>query len=221
MMPDVNSRLQVIANFVQNYLKESYGKRSKVDKASLKRYLLGVDYRWQHTLRVAQFGKVMAENEGVDLELVAAACLLHDVAWFDTNADASREHGRIGAEISRQFLGNMGYATEQIENICYSVASHVDEDHPITLEAKILSDADNVDRFGPYRILQWCFSDIGDYEKLTVKLSERIHRLEAYREENPLFTSTGQQLFAEQLNLQIRFFCEFVGEKSLTVMPQL
>ena len=221
MITDVNARLQKIAGFVQNYLKESYSKRTKVDKTNLKRYLLGADYRWQHTLRVAQFGKVIAENEGVDLELVSAACLLHDVAWFDTNADSSREHGRLGAEISRQFLEKMGYSSEQIENICYSVASHVDEDNPTTLEAKILSDADNVDRFGPYRILQWCFSDIEDYEKLTTKLSDRIHRLETYREENPLFTSTGQQLFAEQLNLQIRFFCEFVGEKSLTFMPRL
>jgi len=221
MISDVNARLQKIADFVQKHLHESYDKRTKADKANINRYLLGVDYRWQHTLRVTQFGKVLAENEGVDVELVAAACLLHDVAWFDTNADTNREHGRIGAETSRPLLKKLKYDSEQIENICYAVSSHVDEDHPITLEAKILSDADNVDRFGPYRVLQWCFSDIDDYEKLTTKLNERIRRLEHYREKNPLFTSTGQQLFAEQLNLQIRFFCEFVGEKSLTVMPQL
>jgi len=221
MKSEVNARLHKIADFVQKYLAESYDKRSKADKANLKRYLLGVDYRWHHTLRVAQFGKVIAENEGVELERVAAACLLHDVGWFDTTADSSREHGRLGAKISEGFLKSLGYNPEIIENICYSVAAHVDEDHPKTLEAKILSDADNVDRFGPYRVLQWCFSDINDYEKLTAKLSDRIRRLEHYREENPLFTSTGQQLFAEQLNLQHRFFCEFVGEKSLTVMPQI
>ena len=221
MISETNARLQKIANFVQQYLAESYEKRSKADKANLKRYLLGVDYRWHHTLRVAQFGKVIAENEGVELEWVEAACLLHDVCWFDTTADSSREHGRIGADLSRPFLARLGYTPDAVENICYSVASHVDEDHPVTLEAKILSDADNVDRFGPYRVLQWCFSDINDYEKLTTKLSDRIRRLEHYREENPLFTACGQQLFAEQINLQHRFFCEFVGEKSLTVMPQI
>ncbi len=221
MISDVNARLQKIGAFVQGYLKDSYAKRSRADKTKFKRYLLGLDYRWHHTLRVAQFGKVIAENEDVDLELVSAACLLHDVGWFDTTADTNREHGRIGARISQAFLQSLGYVPEKVENICYSVASHVDEDNPTTLEAKILSDADNVDRFGPYRILQWCFSDINDYEKLTAKLSERIRRLEHYREENPLFTTTGQQLFAEQLNLQHRFFCEFVGEKSLTVLPQL
>ena len=221
MTADINARLQTIADFVQSYLNESYQKRSKADKTKLNRYLFGADYRWQHTLRVTQFGKIIAENEEANVELVTAACLLHDVAWFDTRAENSREHGRIGAEKARPVLKNIGYKASQIDNICYSIAAHVGEDEPNTFEAKILRDADDVDCFGPYRILQWCFSDIGDYEKLTTKLSERIHRLEQYREENPLFTLTGQQLFAEQLNLQIRFFCEFVGEKALSVMPQI
>lgn len=214
-------RIQKIADFTQNYLLVSYKKRSKKDKTNLKRYLSGADYRWQHTLRVAQFGKVIAENEGVDVESVLAACLLHDIAWFDTDAENNREHGRIGAAIARPFLESLGYSKRRVKKICYSIASHVDEENINTLEARIVSDADNVDRFGPYRILQWCFSDIKNYEKLAAKLSERIPRLEQYREENPLYTSTGQQLFAEQLNLQLRFFSEFVGEKKLSVIPQI
>jgi putative nucleotidyltransferase with HDIG domain len=215
----INTRLQKIADFAHTYLLESYQKRSKKDKTTLDRYLLGADYRWQHTLRVAQFSKVIAENEGADVELILAASLLHDIAWFDTTAENSREHGRIGAEKAQPFIQDLGFSRKQIKNICYSIASHVDEDHPGTPEARVLSDADNVDRFGPYRILQWCFSDIKDYELLAAKLNERIKRLEHYREENPLFTPTGRQLFAEQINLQLRFFNEFVGEKKLSVMP--
>lgn len=221
MNTELNSRLLKVSDFVQSYLKDSYLNRSEEDKANLDRYLSNADYRWKHTLRVCQFGKVIAENEAADVELIVTACLLHDVAWFDTNADNSREHGRIGSEKSRPVLESLGYDQDQIMKICYSVAVHVDVDNPDTLEAKIVSDADNVDRFGPYRILQWCFSDIDDYEKLAAKLSERINRLEHYREENPLFTPTGQQLFAEQLDLQIRFFSEFVGEKALSVIPRI
>ena len=221
MNTEQNSRLHKISEFVQTYLKESYQNRSAEDKANLNRYLSNAEYRWKHTLRVAQFGKVIAENEAADVELIVAACLLHDVSWFDTNAENSREHGRIGAEKAKPVLERLGYNQDQIENICYAIANHVDEDKLGTLEAKILSDADNVDRFGPYRILQWCFADIEDYDKLASKLSERIHRLEHYRKENPLFTPTGQQLFAEQLSLQIRFFSEFVGEKELSVMPRI
>jgi len=221
MISKPNARLQKIADFTESYLNESYQKHSGKAKANLNRYLSGVDYRWQHTLRVAQFGKVIAENEEADVERVLAACLLHDLAWFDTNAANCRNHGRIGAEKAKPFLEGLGYKPKSVKNICYSIASHIDEDHPDTIEARIVSDADNVDRFGPYRILQWCFSDIGDYEKLAVKLNERIQRLEQYREENPLHTLTGRQLFAEQINLQLRFFCEFVGEKKLSVMPQI
>jgi putative nucleotidyltransferase with HDIG domain len=221
MTDKINARLQKIADFAHSYLLESYQKRSKKDKANLARYLLGVDYRWQHTMRVAQFSKVIAENESADVELVLVASLLHDIAWFDTNAENSREHGRIAAEKARPFLESLGYSGTQIRNICYSIASHVDEDNPDTPEARVLSDADNVDRFGPYRILQWCFADIKDYELLAAKLNERIKRLEQYREENPLYTPTGWQLFAEQINLQLRFFNEFVGEKKLSVMPQI
>jgi putative nucleotidyltransferase with HDIG domain len=221
MTTDRNKRLLDISHYVEEYLEISYGKRTKAEKLILHRYLFGLDYRWKHTLRVAQFGKVIAESEPADEELVLAACFLHDIAWFDTNADNSIQHGRLGAEIARPFLKKLGYRKTQIENICYAIAAHVNEDHPDTLEARIVSDADNVDRFGPYRILQWCFSDIDDYNKLSAKLSERIHRLEDYRKENPLFTLMGQQLFAEQLDLQIRFFCEFVGERELSVMPQI
>ena len=99
-------------------------------KSNLNRFLSNAEYRWKHTLRVAQFGKVIAENEAAEVELIVAACLLHDVAWFDTNADNSREHGRIGGEKCQPILENLGYNQEQIDTICYAIAAHVDEDNP-------------------------------------------------------------------------------------------
>ncbi len=116
---------------------------------------------------------MIAENEDADVELVVASCILHDIAWFDTNSDNSREHGRIGSEKAKPILESLGYNKEQIDTICYAISTHVDEDNPETLEAKIISDADNVDRFGPYRILQWCFADIEDYDKLATKLARQ------------------------------------------------
>ena len=214
-----NARIKRIAEFVYEYLKESYEKRE--DKEKLKPYLFGVDYRWQHTLRVSQFGKVIAESEGADAELVVASCLLHDIAGFDVTGEKNQEHGIIGADLSRPFLVELGYSPDQIETICYAISSHVNVENPLSIEAKIVSDADNVDRFGPYRILQWCVSDLENYKKLSDKLKERIKRLEKYRENNPLETETGKQLFAEQLHLQILFFSEFVGEENLTSIPVL
>ncbi len=216
---NINRRLTKIADFVNSHLFETYQNRK--DRARLDQLLFHADYRWQHTLRVAQYGKVIAESEAADPELVLAACLLHDVAWFETDPDNSREHGRMGAAISRPILENLKFTPEQIENVVYSIASHVDVEHPESLEAQILRDADDIDRYGPYRILQWCYPDIGNYSKLGERLRDRIARLERYRQENHLFTGTGKQLFAEQLDLQISFFSEFVGENNLSIMPTI
>lgn len=214
-----NKRLLSIADFSRGYMEKAYQQRT--DRARLDQILSHAGYRWEHTQRVAQYGKVIAEADGANVELVVAACLLHDIAWFDTNSENNREHGRIGAKIARPFLEGLGYAPEDVENICYSIASHVDEESPTTVEAQIISDADNVDRFGPYRILQWCFPDIGNYDGLADKLKERLQRLEQYREKNLMFTPTGRQLFGEQLDLQIKFFSAFIGEKELTILPRI
>jgi uncharacterized protein len=218
---DRNKRIQVIAEQVHGYLKTSCARRSASDRRMLQRYLLDHEYRWRHTLRVAQFGKVIAETEEANVEQVILACLLHDIAWFDTPAEKSIEHGRVGARIAEGMLASQGCNAVEIAEITEAIAAHVDVDNPGSLTAKILSDADNVDRYGPYRILQWCFADIKEYDKLAIKLNERLQRLEAYRSKNPLHTPTGRQLFEEQLDLQIAFFSGFVGEKEICFVPTI
>ena len=215
---DTNTRLQRIADFVRARQKEMYLKRE--DRAEFDRLLVGLDYRWRHTLRVAQWGKIIAEAEGADVELAAAACLLHDVASFDVMPN-DNDHGRVGAQIARPLLNETGYTPEQVENICISVAEHADVKNPSTLEARVVTDADNVDRFGAYRVLYMCLPDIGDYDKLTEKLRKRVERLESYRAKSPLYTATGQRLFAEQLDFQIAFFRKFVEEHEASVLPAL
>ncbi|MDO9130845.1 MAG: HD domain-containing protein [Anaerolineales bacterium] len=215
---DTNTRLQKIADFVRAHQQQTYLKHP--DRAGLDRNLVDFDYRWRHTLRVAQWGKIIAEAEGADVVLVAAACLLHDVASFDVMPD-DRDHGRAGAEIARPLLEELGYTPEQVEAICYAVAAHADVENPETLEARVVTDADNMDRFGAYRVLYMCLPDIGDYDKLTEKLRKRIERLESYRSKSPLCTLTGQKLFAEQLDFQIAFFKKIIEEHDASVLPTL
>jgi uncharacterized protein len=218
MTTDGNERLQKIADFVRPRLQEMYARRP--DRADLDRSLLHAEYRWQHTLRVAGYGRQIAAAEGASLELTVAACLLHDVSWFDMMAD-NRDHGRVGAEIARPFLIEAGYAPAQVENICHSVATHVDVENPDTLEARITSDADNIERFGAYRILQWCLPEVGDYAALSKKLADRLPRLRCYQEKAPLFTETASRIFAGQLELQILFFEKMIQEYRGCALPPL
>jgi putative nucleotidyltransferase with HDIG domain len=205
-----NDRLEQIARFVHDRLREVASQRVNPN--------LDPEYRWQHTLRVSNYGRMIAEAEGANVELVIAACLLHDVAHFDQ--DNWKEHGRLGARIIRPFLADLGYSPEETDNICYSVAVHVDGradvEHPETLESKIVSDADNIDRFGAYRIIQWCTADVENYEGLTAKLRQRLQTLEDYRRRRVMETETGHHLFNRQLELQIAFFKALVEEGELT-----
>lgn len=181
-------------------------------------------YRWEHTLRVSQYGKEIAQREGANVPVVIAACLLHDVAHFDP-LEHHKDHGRLGAQISRPLLAGLGYPAEDVDNICYSIAVHVDGragyEHAATLESKIVSDSDNIDRFGAFRILQWCVPVMADHAKLVDKLSRRLRKCEEYRRENPLETATGRDYFARQLDLQISCCKALVAEGHLTTLPQV
>jgi putative nucleotidyltransferase with HDIG domain len=205
-----NDRLEEIARFVHDRLHKVASQRENPT--------LDPEYRWQHTLRVSHYGRMLAEAEGASIELVVAACLLHDVAHFDQ--DNWKEHGRLGARIIRPFLADLEYSPEEVKKICYSVAVHVDGradfEHPETLESKVVSDADNIDRFGAYRIIQWCTVGVEDYQELIAKLRQRLQTLQDYRQRRVMETETGHRLFNRQLDLQITFFKALVEESELT-----
>ena len=183
------------------------------------------DYRWKHTLRVAQYGRRIAEAEGGDVEVVMAACLLHDVSKFD-DREYGVDHGRISARIARPLLETLGYSAEQVNNICYSIAVHVDDrsdfEHPVTLESKIVNDADNIDRFSVYRLLIQFRDHAENLDLLVEKAQRRLSWLRKYRQEDNMSgTPTGAELFNRQLDLQIEFLEQLVESGRLTVEAKI
>jgi uncharacterized protein len=211
-----NDRIERIAEFVERHLHKMAREYPSTENNPV--------YRWEHTLRVAHYGKEIALAEGADIEQVIAACLLHDVAHFESDDDY-KDHGRRGAKIARSILKELGYEPAPIDNICYAIAVHVDGeadfDHPYTIEAKCVTDADNVDRFGAYRVLQWCVPEMEDFPALAAKLTQRIEQLKEYRATEMLLeTPTGDHLFKEQLDRQITFFEALVKEFQITSLQK-
>ena len=87
------------------------------------------------------------------------------------------------------------------------------------MEARIVTDADNIDRFGAYRVLSYCQSEIDDYMKLTDHLRKRVEKLESYLVKSPLLTISGRNIFEDQLTFQINFFRKFIEESDSSVLP--
>ena len=67
-------------------------------------------YRYEHTLRVAWWGKKIAESEGWNPEPLIIACLLHDVGYPLCKDFADlKNHPKYSAEIAEKFLKQIGY----------------------------------------------------------------------------------------------------------------
>ncbi len=211
-----SERINKLAEYAKEYLYSMAEKREGP--------FVDPDYRWQHTLRVANIGKRIAEAERANVEQVVAACLLHDMAHFNDD-DHYRDHGRLAAQLCRPFLSELGYSEEEVNAICYAVAAHVDDDagfeHPPTLESKIVSDADNIDRFSAYRTMLYCQDEIFDFKALVAKLAERLKTLEDYRGKRMMGSETGHRLFNEKLDRQIEFYKAILAQDEITKLPEL
>ena len=106
-----------------------------------------------HVLRVYDTCLRLAEEEpGVDLDVLKAAALLHDIARVEEYQDTSGkvDHAVLGAEKAARVLEDLGYPEEKIERIRHCIVSHRfrGADAPETREAEILFDADKLDMVG-------------------------------------------------------------------------
>ena len=172
------------------------------------------DYRFEHSVRVANIGKIIAEKEGMDIEAMVIACLLHDIAYINKfeSREEARNHGRYSAKIARPFLEEIGMEPETIGDICYGIAIHVDDkaDFPGERTAFALSigDADNIDRFDAYRIfenLTWVKYDEMDISEKKEHVQKVLERLESYKNLD-FATETGKNMWLEKLDYQIGFY---------------
>ncbi|MBQ2302431.1 MAG: HD domain-containing protein [Oscillospiraceae bacterium] len=172
------------------------------------------DYRFEHSVRVANIGKEIAEKEGMDSDAMVIACLLHDISYineFKTREEA-RNHGRYSAKIARPFLEKIGMEPEVIEDICYGIAIHVDDEADFpgerTVFAQTVGDADNIDRFDAYRIfenLKWVkYDEMSLFEKRE-HCEKVLERLESYKSLD-FATETGKKMWIEKLDYQIEFY---------------
>ncbi|MCW3982124.1 MAG: HD domain-containing protein, partial [Candidatus Bathyarchaeota archaeon] len=127
-----------VSGFVRDYLARTGKKRADE--------VWGAKYRWEHTLRVAHWARVLATEEDANVDKCVVAALFHDVSHFVS--EDYRKHGAESAAIAREFMLNEGLSDDFIGEVCYAVESHVGERNPKTLEAKVLQDADTIDRFG-------------------------------------------------------------------------
>lgn len=171
-------------------------------------------YRLEHTFRVANIGKIIAEREGFDLEAMVIACLLHDISYiyeFKTEEEW-KNHGRTSARLIRSFVESLKFPKETENDILFGIAIHVDGEADFlgvkTPFAECISDADNIDRFDVYRIyetLKYAKYDELPSDKQREFCMNRISGLVRLLSQT-YGTKTSTALFHEKLMFQKQFF---------------
>lgn len=122
--------------------------------------------RLNHTLRVLNFAEQLAKREKADLEVIQFAAILHDVGKY--KEDQTFNHADVSAEMSKKILKNYNLTKKQKENIVHAVKEHSyhKQGQLRTIEAKILKDADTLDRLSPARIINFFY--YGALKKRTI-----------------------------------------------------
>lgn len=105
----------------------------------------------EHVYRVLGVALDIAATEAqADVDVVIAACLLHDIARRDQLRDKHVCHAERGAEKAEKFLKKNGFDEGFARRVADCVRTHRFRkgDAPQSIEAKILYDADKIDVCG-------------------------------------------------------------------------
>lgn len=106
--------------------------------------------RFEHSLRVYRWAIKLQSKLGGDLDIIALAALLHDIGWDD-----KRPHGEVGAELAVEYLDSLGVDPEIIRRVGEIIMIHTDKDTDaeLSIECKIVMDADLLDEVGAIGLL--------------------------------------------------------------------
>ncbi len=193
----------------EDFLKDTFN-----NSAYLQEHPDELTYRLEHSYRVANIGKQIAEAEGFNSTHMIIACLLHDISYCQEmcNKEQRMDHGRMAARIARPFLNDLALPSECINDILYGIAIHVDDEADFewkrTPFAESISDADNIDRFDVYLIYETleynAFSKLPLADK-THMVNSTLERLKGLRDLRQA-TQFAAILWQQRIDYYISFY---------------
>jgi len=126
---------------------------------------------WLHVKRVANLAEELQKNEGGDQEIMMLSVYLHDIGRAREDNGEIKDHAAWGAKKAGEILSNQGYDQEVIESVQHCIEAHRYSNNiePETVEAEILSDADNLDAIGATGIAR-TFSFSGESQQPLARL---------------------------------------------------
>lgn len=171
-------------------------------------------YRFEHTIRVANWGKKIAQAENLNEEALVIGCLLHDISYCEEqkNKEERLNHGRRSAEISKDFLMSLDIQEDLKKEILYGIGAHVDGktdcDGKPTVLSRSINSSDNLDRFDIYRIHESLIFEQFTSMSLEEKIKHCVYRIDTSKKllEIEMATKYATNIFHKELEYIIQFF---------------
>ena len=163
---------------------------------------------FKHVERVLKLSSEIGAVLKANLPVIKIAALLHDVGRSLKKEDEVKNHAEISAELAENFItkNNFNIAIEDVENILHCIRAHSfsNDLEPITLEAKILSDADKLDALGAiglYRTIGFTVSRNRGLDDVIEHLENKILKLK-----NRLFLDVSKEIAKSREKTIINFY---------------
>ena len=184
----------------------------------------------EHVYRVLNYAIDIAKHDGgANTELLAVACLLHDIGREEQFADPSIDHAVYGAGKAHKWLVENGYSSGFADAVKSCICSHRfrSDNPPQSLEAKILFDADKLDVCGAVGIARTLFykahvseplysltetGDVGDGTNDTDPSFLKEYKFKLENMYDKFYTKRGSELAAKRKSAAKNFYDSLLAE---------
>jgi len=111
-------------------------------------------HEFDHTQRVYNISLSISKGEDVDMDVVKAAALIHDIVRAKEDSGEIECHAKKGAELAKEILSKTDFPKDKIDKVCEAIRVHRYSKglKAKTKEAEILQDADRLDALGAVMI---------------------------------------------------------------------
>jgi len=165
--------------------------------------------RLEHTLRVLRIAEYLAKKEKADLQVVKFAAILHDIGKYKESEE--KRHAAISAEMSSNILDQFNLSDENKKKIIQAISIHskYTGNKTMSIEDKIIQDADKLDRLSAVRIGSFFY--MGAIKK--INFSNIITKIKNWINNNTNYnTKSAKQLSKEKLKFCRNFISTFEKE---------
>ena len=161
--------------------------------------------RYEHTMRVYRWAIRLQAKLGGDLDVIVLAALLHDIGWADDRSSAE-----VSAEIAVEYLDSINVSPEMIVKVGEIIMVHADKEteKDLSLECRIVMDADLLDEVGAVGILCNCMVAAADNEASYKRAYYRIK--EFYRTYKPKISQCKTEAGRTEFGKRIQFIENYI-----------